>query len=326
MNRIAFIFGGALALSASGADSTAKVDFQKQVWPILEKSCIKCHGPEKQKGKLRLDSKEVAFKNPDVIKPGKADESELYKLVILPADNDDRMPNEGDPLTKAQTDLLRDWINQGAEWPEHVAAATEKEEKPASGLAKLGKPQAGPNEAKAIAKLEALGGSVRPIAMNVNWQEANLGLLGTNVNDATLAIIKDIPTLVHLNLRSTRITDAGLANLKGLTNLLELHLEKTSVTDAGLVHLKDLTHLNYLNLYGTKVSDAGLEHLKGLRELQSVYLWQSQVTSNGVDALKKALPHARIDNGADLTLLVKKEENAEKKKEESKKEEKEKKK
>ena len=320
MNRIIFLLAGTVALNVSGAESSGKVDFQKQVWPILEKSCIKCHGPEKQKGKLRLDTKDGAFKSPDVIKAGKADESELYKLVILPADNDDRMPNEGDPLTKAQTDLIRDWINQGAEWPDQVAVTAEKDQKPAIGLAKLGKPQPGPGEAKAIAKLEAAGASVRPIAMNVNWQEANLGLLGTNVTDATLAAVKDIPTLVHLNLRGTKITDAGLAHLQGLTNLLELHLEKTAITDAGLAHLKKLVNLTYLNLYATKVSDAGLKELNGLADLRNVYLWQSQVTSNGVNALKAALPQARIDNGADLTLLVKKEEKEEKK--EDKKEEK----
>lgn len=321
MKNAALLYVCTLALTAGGAE-TAKIDFQKQVWPILEKSCIKCHGPEKQKGKLRLDSKEAAFKNPDVIKPGKAEDSQLYKLVILPADHDDRMPSEGDPLTKAQTDLIRDWINQGADWTQPAAAVEKKDEKPAVGLAKLGKPQAGPNEAKAIAKLESMGVSVRPVAMNLNWHEANLGLLGTNVTDATLAVLKDIPTLVHLNLRATRVTDGGLVHLKSLPNLLELHLENTGITDAGLVHLKGLTNLTYLNLYGTKVGDAGLEHLKGLTDLQSLYLWQTATTSNGVAALRQALPKTRIDTGADLTLLAKKEEKKEEKKDEKKEEKK----
>jgi hypothetical protein len=312
MKRIVFLVASAVALNASGAESSGKVDFQKQVWPVLEKSCIKCHGPEKQKGKLRLDSKEAAFKSPDVIKPGKADESQLYKLIILPADNDDRMPNEGDPLPKAQTDVIRDWINQGADWPANVGLAAEKVDKgPAIGLAKLGKPQAGSNEQKAIAKLDSLGISVRPIAMNVNWHEANLGLLGTNVTDATLATIKDILTLVHLNLRGTKITDAGLAHLKGLTNLLELHLENTAITDAGLTHVKGLVNLNYLNLYNTKVTDAGLKNLQGLADLRSLYLWQTRTTSNAVAELQKALPYARIDTGADLTVFAKKEEKKE---------------
>ena len=53
----------ALACSAHGQGrGEDKVDFAKQIQPILRQNCVKCHGPEKQKGKLRLDSKEVAMK------------------------------------------------------------------------------------------------------------------------------------------------------------------------------------------------------------------------------------------------------------------------
>ena len=91
------------------------MDFAKEIQPILQQTCVKCHGPEKQKGKLRLDSKEAAFKGGKdgaVLTAGDAEKSELYRRIILPKGNDDVMPNEGEPLTKAQTDLIRDWINQ----------------------------------------------------------------------------------------------------------------------------------------------------------------------------------------------------------------------
>ena len=111
----------ALACSANGQGRAEdKVDFAKQILPVLRQNCVKCHGPEKQKGKLRLDSKEAAMKGGKdgvVIVPGDAEKSELYRRITLPKGNDDIMPNEGDPLTKAQTDLFRDWINQGAVWP-----------------------------------------------------------------------------------------------------------------------------------------------------------------------------------------------------------------
>src|SRR5437773_11288242 len=116
----------ALVCSANGPGRAEdKVDFAKQIQPILRQNCIECHGPEKQKGKLRLDSKEAAFKGGKdgvVIVAGDAEKSELYKRIILPKGNDDVMPNEGEPLTKAQTDLIRDWINQGAVWTETVVA------------------------------------------------------------------------------------------------------------------------------------------------------------------------------------------------------------
>ena len=94
------------------APASAKVDFAKEIAPVLAQRCLECHGPEKQKGKLRLDTRETAFEH--VIVPGKPGESELLKLISLPEGHDDIMPAKGDPLSKAQIDLIRQWIEEGA--------------------------------------------------------------------------------------------------------------------------------------------------------------------------------------------------------------------
>ncbi len=100
--------------------SAKKVDFGKEIKPLLEKTCFKCHGPEKQKGKLRLDSREAALKgseNGEVIILGNSAKSILIHNVAR-LDEDSAMPPEGkaDPLTKEQVGLLRAWIDQGAKW------------------------------------------------------------------------------------------------------------------------------------------------------------------------------------------------------------------
>ena len=311
----------ALAWSACGqARAEDKVDFAKQIQPILRQNCVKCHGPEKQKGKLRLDSKEVAMKGGKdgvVIVAGDADKSELYRRIILPKGHDDIMPNEGDPLSKEQTDLVRVWINQGAEWPETAAAQETGPSNPLAGLPSDFKPNA--NEGKAASKFTQLGVDIRPIAMNVHWTEANFRPQGTSITDVAIAPLKDVTSLTDLNLAGTKISDAGLAAVAALTNLTRLHLELTSVTDAGLAHLKRLSNLNYLNLYGTAVTDAGLENLKELRNLRHLYVWQTKVTEAGAKNLKAALPSVEISTGAELNVVAKKEEEkTEEKKEEKK--------
>lgn len=297
-----------------------KIDFAKQIQPILQQNCVKCHGPEKQKAKLRLDSKEAAMKGGKdgvIIVAGNAEKSELYRRITLPKGDDDIMPNEGDPLTKEQTDLVRAWINQGAEWSETAAAKASEPTNPLAGLPADFKP--GPNEAKAAAKFAQLGVDIRPIAMNTHWTEANFRPQGTSVTDTAIASLKDLTSLTDLNLANTKISDAGLAAIAGLTYLTRLHLELTPVTDAGLAHLKNLTNLDYLNLYGTAVTDAGLEHLNGLRNLKHLYVWQTKVTEPGVKKLQAALPNLEVSTGAELNTLVKKEETEKK---EEKKEEK----
>ena len=302
MKRLVLVITG-IALGCWAAMAQTKVDFVKEIQPILEKSCIKCHGTEKQKGKLRLDSKEAVFKrsaDAQIIVPGDAEKSDLYRRVALPPGDDDIMPNEGEPLPKVQIVLIRDWINQGATWPDTASFAKSDTASTSTKDAKTADHKPTPEELKAIAKLEALGVSARPIAMNSNWREASLHLLGSNVTDTTLASLKGILGLVDLNLGGTKITDAGLSNLSSLMNLARLHLEKTEVTDAGLSNLKSLTNLVYLNLYGTQITDSGLDSLKGLANLKHLYLWQTKVSDAGVANLQKALPKLEISRGWEL--------------------------
>jgi mono/diheme cytochrome c family protein len=122
--------------TAQSAEKKAKVDTSKlppaatkqgvtyatDIKSIFDKSCIKCHGAEKQKGKLRLDSLEAALKGGEagkVIEPGKSADSILIHNVahlgdedefMPPPDNKDKIP----PLTKEQIGLVRAWIDQGA--------------------------------------------------------------------------------------------------------------------------------------------------------------------------------------------------------------------
>jgi mono/diheme cytochrome c family protein len=94
------------------------VEFDRDVRPLLVKHCFACHGPEKQKGGLRLDRKADAMKGGDdgaVIVPGKSADSLLVQLVSG-KEADRVMPPKGERLTAAQIGSLKAWIDQGAEW------------------------------------------------------------------------------------------------------------------------------------------------------------------------------------------------------------------
>lgn len=119
------------------AAAKVKVDFAEHIQPILEKSCIRCHGPKKQKSDYRLDSREAALKSGEIggsIVLGKSAESPFIKYVAG-LDEDIEMPPSGDPLTDEEIGLLRAWIDQGLVWSEVVAA--EKVEKPKAYSASL---------------------------------------------------------------------------------------------------------------------------------------------------------------------------------------------
>lgn len=121
-----------LAASALAVHAAAKVDTSKlppaatktgvtyaaDIKPLFEKSCFKCHGAEKQKGKLRLDSLEAALKGGEdgkILEAGKSADSQLVQAVAR-LDDDSAMPpaDKGKPLTKEEVGLIRAWIDQGA--------------------------------------------------------------------------------------------------------------------------------------------------------------------------------------------------------------------
>jgi hypothetical protein len=230
----------------------------------------------------------------DTIVPGKPDASELVFRIALPADDDDIMPPKGDPLTKEQIALVKQWIAEGAkygDWTEDLEAIKALSKGP-----KL--PTVPPADAKAITKLESLGALAMPLARDTNLLNVDFRAEAANIGDSHLVHLKPVAQqIIWLNLAGTQVTDDGLAALADLPNLRMLHLEKTAISDAGLAHVKKCAELTYLNLYGTKITDAGLKHLTGLKKIEKLYLWQTAVTDAGVKAVKAALPDMIIDTG-----------------------------
>lgn len=110
------------ALLGSGAEA-AKIDFNRQIRPILSDKCYACHGPaaKKVKGGYRASDREASVKS-GVIVPGKPSESMLVERIFS-TDHDEIMPPEETqkPLTTHEKDLLKQWIAEGAEYQEHWA-------------------------------------------------------------------------------------------------------------------------------------------------------------------------------------------------------------
>ncbi|WP_345734492.1 PSD1 and planctomycete cytochrome C domain-containing protein [Prosthecobacter algae] len=128
------------APASAAPAAAAPVDFA-QVQALLESKCLECHNPDKVKGKLLMNTAEAMIKGGSSgtsLVPGKPDESELLKRVVLPADHDDIMPPKGGPLAANEIDLLKRWIAEGAHWPQGLTLRAKS-----------------PEEIKALAELNA---------------------------------------------------------------------------------------------------------------------------------------------------------------------------
>lgn len=128
--RLLLLAFGSTGLLAPLPLGAAPVDFGRDIAPLLEEHCLKCHGAEKQKGGLRLDHKTEASKGGDsgdpLLVPHEAGRSLLFRLVSS-QDDDERMPppKDGvDPLNADQLELLKQWIDSGAAWPDDGDGST----------------------------------------------------------------------------------------------------------------------------------------------------------------------------------------------------------
>ncbi len=121
-----FISGAGSSLSRAD-EPVRRVDFSRDIRPILSDICFTCHGPDEPQrvNDLRLDTRDGVFSERDgrrVIVPGDTSASLLHQRITS-ADPEERMPpqDSGRKLTDHQIHLLTDWISQGAAWNEHWA-------------------------------------------------------------------------------------------------------------------------------------------------------------------------------------------------------------
>ncbi len=114
-----------LCLVSAPLTAAPKVDYARDIQPILSENCYLCHGPDAgtRKAKLRLDTKEGAFRVQDdvaILVPGKSGDSELFQRLIT-SDDDEVMPppKSKKKMSPAQIDLIKRWIDEGAAWGGH---------------------------------------------------------------------------------------------------------------------------------------------------------------------------------------------------------------
>ena len=281
------------------------IDFEKQVWPILESRCVECHkAPYELNGKLkepkaglRLDGAAHLMFGGDggvVVVTDHPSQSPLYQRVVLPLDDSEHMPPKGDPLTHAQKEILRKWIAQGLDFgkwigqvdgveelaqrkeeesvipvPEHIRFYTQL----SGGLEAL--PD---NELSRIASETNL--MIRPIGIGNSLLEARVVTNPDQVGDAEIKRLLPIADyLTKLDLRNTQISERSLVYIGGFPKLTELNLRGTEIGNSGLGELVRLPGLQTLNLCETEVSDDGLRWLRKIKSLRQVFLWNSEVSS-----------------------------------------------
>ena len=117
----AVALGALIGAGVALAQGSGRVDFARDVQPILREHCFECHGPKQQRNGFRLDRRREALRGGSsvMIGPGNSAGSRLY-LRLVGDRYGTRMPPD-DPLSGEQIATVKKWIDQGAEWPDELA-------------------------------------------------------------------------------------------------------------------------------------------------------------------------------------------------------------
>ena len=121
MKHITALAACLLLTPALHAADEPPVDFVKQIKPILADRCVECHNSETIFGELNLQSRELAFRKRKLapaIVPGEPEKSMLYLALTLPPKDKKAMPATGHRIPKDEVSIIRQWIEEGAKWPE----------------------------------------------------------------------------------------------------------------------------------------------------------------------------------------------------------------
>ena len=274
------------------------VVYEDMIYPIIARKCISCHNNEEQRGGLNMQQIDLFIEggeNGPVITSGNTAESEIFRRITLPQENEKYMPPNGEPLSYDEIKTLEWWIINGADFEQELTShqvpePMQKVIQRLYGLDTQPKPWYESVKIPAVdsLRLKSLvdaGFSIKTLGYENPLLDIKFS--GEELSLEKLTKLEDVgENITWLSLAGTDIQDEWVSIISKFPNLTRLELQKTVVSDKSVEFLKALEHLESLNLYGTNVTDSCLSILKNMPQLRRVYLWDSKVTFEKAKALE----------------------------------------
>ena len=270
--------------------------YSLRVQPIFNDRCVTCHGPKKQKSRLRLDSYGWVMrggKHGSIVKAGSAQGSDLFRRITLSPDHDDFMPKgKKQPLSPDQLKMIDLWIDAGASGTLPLTAMKDLPTKGSIAAApmQVSFPELDPlavakareNTAAAVEQLQKKYPNILDYESRGSADLVlNASLMGLRFGDADLRAFA--PVADHITVAEfsrTAITDRAAPAIAAMKHLRVLRLAQTKITDATAKALSGLDQLQSLNVYGTGVTVAALPLLEKLPRLEHVYAGQTSIQTS----------------------------------------------
>ncbi len=288
------------------SDTTATI-YELAIAPILEQKCVSCHGDDKTKGKLKLNSPENISKGGEdgnILKEDSGKKALLYELIHLPEADEKHMPPEGKlQLTSEEKIILSKWIK--TDDPFKVKLHQLAKDDSLVALVYTQKSQARPNK-KMLTDLPDLA------EFNSNYCSVNYLYAGTDEVDVNffqasfynrenlkkLEKIKD--NIISLNMQGMPLGKEDLALILQFKNLQRLNLNSTNLEFSALNDLKSLPNLKELSICGIEFNEAALDKFLDQAKFTSLNVWTHTSGENQFEKIISKYPGVKITVGDNL--------------------------
>lgn len=270
--------------------------YEDVIDPILNNKCVSCHNSKKSKGELVLSSMDhilTGGENGEIITTNNPENSELYRRLILPKDDDDRMPpKDKTQLTKEEIKLIKTWIKIGNPTEKSIQELQLDKSLFLSFFPKIIKNNYPDKEIPAasdldITDIEDTGIHIDNISEATNFLSVTCINKPDFTNDNFDALSKISNQIAVLDLGNTQITDAIIEKIATLKHLTILKLDNTQVTGATIKKLSSLEHLKSINLVHTEFESKYLNDFVEFNTLEKVYLFNTNFKSNTLKSLNE---------------------------------------
>jgi hypothetical protein len=244
-----------------------------------------------------------------VLKDSMPESSELFKRLLLPENDEHRMPPKGKPgVSPHELALLEWWIAQGApankkvkDLPKSPIVVAVLEGMQASGDGKRNEfvPQetVAAGDKNAIQALIEKGVKVLPVGEENNYLSVTCINASGFSNEDMKLLLPLKSQIIWLDLSGTVVDDEALQPLSELHYLTRLNVKQTKISGTKLAALSSCKQLKYLNLSDNALKEPDLAGLKDNKSLQQLYLFGSGVPAEKVKALKALIPALKVDTG-----------------------------
>ena len=311
--------GPALAPNAPAPEQPeASTRFDRLIRPILQQTCVSCHGESKTKGGLAVHTYEALMAGGDTgpsIIAGDPENSEFIIRMRLPIDDEDHMPPAKKPQpSEAQIKLIEAWIKAGATLDgdfEGAQAATnappvaqttpgnaQTTPSPAPGRQSAAPTAVNPEIAAAVAALRARLVHVESFDPATTLLAVDLspaaGLVPTS--ELTTLLTPLASTVGQLTLSRISIDETLVALVARMTNLRVLAASGTAITQSHLASLSALAQLESLTLTQSKLTDEAAPVLMKFAALKTLHAWNSGLSAQALAPLSDK--GVRVDLGA----------------------------